>query len=207
MHEDLIQAEPGDLYAEALLTFTELLDEARVAGDPEPTAMTLASADADGRVSARTVLLKGFDERGFVFYTNLESHKGQQMAANPQVALLFLWKGLRQQVQVKIEGRVTPVEPAEADAYFASRPRDSQLGAWASLQSQTLDSRETFERRLAEFEARFANAPVPRPPHWSGRRVVPDMMEFWYGARYRLHERHRYERDGESQWSRRLLYP
>jgi pyridoxamine 5'-phosphate oxidase len=207
MHDDLLQPDPGDLYAEALMTFTELLDEARVAGDPEPTAMTLASADPEGRVSARTVLLKGFDERGFVFYTNLESHKGQQMAANPQVALLFLWKGLRQQVQVKIEGRVEPVSEAEANAYFSSRPRASQLGAWASLQSQTLDSRETFEHRFEAFEAKFLDAPVPRPPHWSGRRVVPQMIEFWYGAQYRLHERQRYERDAEGNWARRMLYP
>ena len=207
MRDDLPHPESTDLFAEALLTFGELLDEARLAGDPEPTAMSLATADADGRVSARTVLLKGFDERGFVFYTNLESHKGQQMAANPQVALLFLWKTLRQQVQAKIEGRVEPVSAAEADAYFASRPRGSQLGAWASLQSQTLDSRDTFERRLAEFEARFEGQPVPRPPHWSGRRVVPDMIEFWYGAQYRLHERQRYERDAQGAWSKRMLYP
>lgn len=207
MRDDHSHLDTTDLFAEALLTFRELLDEARVAGDPEPTAMTLATALPDGRVSARTVLLKGFDERGFVFYTNLESHKGEQMAANPQVALLFLWKTLRDQVQAKIEGRVEPVSEAEADAYFASRPRGSQLGAWASLQSQTLDSRATFERRLAEFEARFEGQPVPRPPHWSGRRVVPDMIEFWYGAQFRLHERQRYERDAEGQWSRRMLYP
>lgn len=207
MRDDLPHPESTDLFAEALLTFGELLDEARVAGDPEPTAMSLATADSDGRVSARTVLLKGFDERGFVFYTNLESHKGQQMAANPQVALLFLWKTLRQQVQAKIEGRIEPVSAAEADAYFASRPRGSQLGAWASLQSQTLDSRDTFERRLAEFEAHFEGRPVARPPHWSGRRVVPDMIEFWYGAQYRLHERQRYERDAQGAWSKRMLYP
>lgn len=207
MHDDLLQSTPGDLYAEALMTFAELLDEARVVGEPEPTAMTLASADPDARVSVRTMLLKGYDERGFVFYTNLESHKGQQMAANPQVALLFLWKALRQQVQVKIEGQVEPVSEAEADAYFASRPRASQLGAWASLQSQTLESRETFEHRLDAFEAKFRDAPVPRPPHWSGRRVLPNMIEFWYGAQYRLHERQRYERGADGVWARRMLYP
>ena len=114
-----------------------------------------------------------------------------QLAANPQAALLFLWKTLREQVQVKVEGTVEPVTAAEADAYFASRPRESQIGAWASLQSQTLDSRATLERRIAEFSAKFEGGPVPRPPHWSGFRVVPEMIEFWYGARYRLHERQR----------------
>lgn len=196
----------SDLYAEALDTFARLLDEATRAGDPEPTAMSLATADADGRPSARTVLLKAFDARGFVFYTNYDSRKGQQLTANPQAALLFLWKTLRKQVQVKIEGTVEPVGLDEADAYFASRPRPSQIGAWASLQSQTLDARETFEARFDAFERRFEGADVPRPPHWSGFRVVPERIEFWYGAQYRLHERQYYERvDG--QWSRRMLYP
>ena len=195
-----------DLYAQALETFDGLLKEATAGGDPEPTAMTVATADADGRPSARTVLLKAFDARGFVFYTNHESRKGCQLTENPQAALLFLWKTLREQVQVKIEGAVEPVTPAEADAYFASRPRPSQVGAWASLQSQTLDSRETFEARITAFERKFEGADVPRPPHWSGFRVVPDRIEFWYGARYRLHERHHYQRvDG--QWTLRMLYP
>jgi pyridoxamine 5'-phosphate oxidase len=152
------------------------------------------------------VLLKAFDARGFVFYTNFESRKGQQLAANPQAALLFLWKQLREQVQVKIEGTVEPVDLAEADAYFASRPRPSQIGAWASLQSRTLDSRELFEARIDAFEKKFAGMDVPRPPHWSGFRVVPERIEFWYGARFRLHERHHYERvDG--QWRKRMLFP
>ncbi|MFT3805827.1 pyridoxamine 5'-phosphate oxidase [Arenimonas sp.] len=197
-----------DLYEEALTTFAQLLDEAKAAGDCEPTAMTLATVGQGGRPSARTVLLKAFDRRGFVFYTNFDSRKGRQLAANPQAALLFLWKGLRgsEHVQAKIEGTVEPVSAAEADAYFASRPRESQLGAWASLQSQTLESREVFETRFAAFEAKFADAPVPRPPHWSGFRVVPELIEFWYGARFRLHERQRYERlDGG--WHRRMLYP
>ncbi len=194
------------LYADAIATFRALLDEAREAGDPEPTAMTVATADAKGRPSARTVLLKHVDERGFVFYTNFDSRKGRQLAANPQAALLFLWKTLREQVQAKIEGTVEPVTAAEADAYFASRPRESQIGAWASLQSQTLDARETFEARIAEFTAKFDGGPVPRPPHWSGFRVVPEMIEFWYGARFRLHERQRYARvDG--RWTKRMLYP
>lgn len=199
-------AAPDPLLAEAIATFRTLLAEATAAGDPEPTAMTVATADAKGRPSARTVLLKHVDEQGFVFYTNFDSRKGRQLAANPQAALLFLWKTLREQVQVKVEGTVEPVTAAEADAYFASRPRESQIGAWASLQSQTLDSRETFERRIAEFSAKFEGGAVPRPPHWSGFRVVPEMVEFWYGAKFRLHERQRYARvDG--RWTKRMLYP
>jgi len=194
------------LYAEALATFRVLLDEAGAAGEPDPTAMSLATADGEGRPSVRAVLLKHFDADGFVFYTNFDSRKGRQLAANPQAALLFLWKMLRQQVQVRVEGMVEPVSAAEADAYFESRHRESQIGAWASLQSQTLDSRETFEARLVEFSAKFEGGPVPRPPHWSGFRVVPEMIEFWYGAGFRLHERQRYART-DGQWSRRMLYP
>lgn len=199
-------AVPDPLLAEAIATFRALLAEATAAGDPEPTAMTVATADARGRPSARTVLLKHVDEQGFVFYTNFDSRKGRQLAANPQAALLFLWKTLREQVQVKVEGTVEPVTAAEADAYFASRPRESQIGAWASLQSQTLDSRATLERRIAEFSAKFEGGPVPRPPHWSGFRVVPEMIEFWYGAKFRLHERQRYARI-EGRWTKRMLYP
>lgn len=200
-------SEAGDpLYAQALATFAALLAEAGAAGDPDPTAMTVATVDATGRPSARTVLLKAHDARGFVFYTNFDSRKGRQLAANPQAALLFLWKTLREQVQVRIEGSIEPVSVAEADAYFATRPRPSQVGAWASLQSQTLPSREVFEARFAAFEQRFAGGDVPRPPHWSGFRVVPELIEFWYGAKFRLHDRHQYERiDGA--WSQRLLYP
>ncbi len=195
-----------DLYAEALATFARLIEDAKAAGDPDATAMTVATADAQGRPAARTVLLKAFDERGFVFYTNYHSRKGRQLTENPYAALLFLWKTLRDQVQVKIEGTVEPVGLVEADAYFASRPRPSQIGAWASLQSETLDSRDTFEARLDAFEKKFEGMDVPRPPHWSGYRVVPEMIEFWYGARFRLHERQHYERvDGA--WSKRMLYP
>lgn len=196
----------SDLYAEALLTFRELLDEARVSGDPEPTAMTLATADTTGRVSARTVLLKSFDERGFVFYTNTRSLKGRQLDDNPQCALLFLWKTLRNHVQARIEGTVSPVTPAEADAYFASRPRISQLGAWASKQSATLPERRFFDERLAKIERELDGEPVPRPEHWSGYRVAPRMIEFWYGAEYRLHDRDVYELRGD-HWTRRKLYP
>lgn len=203
---DANQTATDPLLAEAMATFTRLLAEATDAGDPEPTAMTLATADTEGRPSARTVLLKAFDARGFVFYTNFDSRKGQQLTHNPHAALLLLWKTLRDQVQVKVEGTVEPVSLAEADAYFASRPRPSQVGAWASLQSQTMPSRETFEARVAAFEKKFEGGEVPRPPHWSGFRVVPERIEFWYGARYRLHERHHYERIGDA-WTKRLLYP
>ena len=196
-----------DLLAEALLSFTELLDQARATADPEPTAMTLASVDDDGRVSARTVLLKAFDERGFVFYTNHHSRKGKELLAHPMAALLFHWKTLRHGVQVRIEGRVEVVGDSEADRYFASRPRGSQIGAWASFQSETLPDRDTFERRVEEYERHFDGVPVARPPHWSGFRVVPDRLEFWYGAEFRLHERWLYELDEAGEWSKRMLYP
>lgn len=195
-----------DLYAEALLAFRELLDEARAVGDLEPTAMSLATADLDGRVSVRTVLLKAHDERGFVFYTNGRSRKGREIATHPQAALLFHWKTLRNQIQVRIEGRVETVSQAEADAYFASRPRGSQIGAWASDQSETLSSRAQFEARIDEAERRFGGQTVPRPEHWTGYRVVPDRIEFWYGAEFRLHERFCYEVI-EGQWRKRMLYP
>jgi pyridoxamine 5'-phosphate oxidase len=194
------------LLFEAFSHFRDLQQRAREASDPEPTAMTLATADGRGRVSARTVLLKELDGRGFVFYTNYESNKGQQILTHPQCALLFLWKTLDRQVQVKIEGVAEAVTHCEADAYFAQRPRLSQIGAWASRQSQTLSSRDELMARVREFETRFEGQDVPRPPHWSGFRVVPDMIEFWYGADYRLHDRLRYElRDGE--WGKRGLYP
>jgi pyridoxamine 5'-phosphate oxidase len=194
------------LYQEAIATFSGLLDEARTSGDTEPTAMTLATADADGRVSARIVLLKGVDADGFRFFTNYESLKGSQLAAHPQVALCFHWKLLREQIQVRVEGAVSQVSAAESDAYFASRARGSQIGAWASLQSQTLPDRETFEQRIAEFEKRFEGADVPRPAQWGGYLVRPARIEFWYGAKYRLHERVTYMREGGS-WSKGLLYP
>lgn len=197
---------PAALYQEALATFTALLDEARAGGDTEPTAMTLATADAGGRISARIVLLKAVDADGFRFFTNYESLKGAQLAAHPQVALCFHWKLLREQVQVRVEGDVSLLPTAESDAYFASRPRGSQIGAWASLQSQALPDRATFERRVAEFEKRYEGTTVPRPPHWGGYLVRPDRIEFWYGARFRLHERVAYVREG-GVWSRGMLYP
>jgi pyridoxamine 5'-phosphate oxidase len=187
-------------------TFQALLQEATAAGELEPTAMTVASADLDGRISARTVLLKELDARGFVFYTNTTSNKGRQLNSNPRAACLFLWKALRNQVQVKIEGIVEAVTPAEADAYFATRPRGSQIGAWASLQSQALDQRSTLSARISSFEETYAEQTVPRPPHWSGFRVLPDMIEFWYGKEFRLHERHRHSLIN-GQWQQQLLYP
>lgn len=198
-----------DLLAEALSTFATLFDEATASPrELEANAMTVATATPDGCPSARTVLLKSFDARGFVFYTHLDSRKGCEIAANPRAALLFLWRSLREAgVQVRIEGAVEQVSAAEADAYFASRPRLSQVGAWASLQSKTLVSREEFDARIAEVEARFVGKDVPRPEGWSGYRVVPEAIEFWYGAQFRLHERWRYERDANGAWSKRMLYP
>ncbi len=197
-----------ELYAEALRTFAELYREAGASAEVEHSAMTVATASLHGRPAARTVLLKSFDERGFVFYTHLDSPKGRDLQANPQVALLFLWRSLREAgIQVRIEGLARQVADAEADDYFASRPRPSQIGAWASAQSHTLDSREDFEARIAQAESTFEGRPVPRPEGWSGFRVVPDAIEFWYGAQFRLHERWRYERTPEGGWSKRMLYP
>ncbi|KAF1684764.1 pyridoxamine 5'-phosphate oxidase [Pseudoxanthomonas broegbernensis] len=197
------------VYAEALETFGRLFERARgLAAEIEPNAMTVATATPDGRPSARTVLLKSFDARGFVFYTHFDSHKGRELQANPRAALLLLWRSMGEAgVQVRVEGAVEPVEAAEADAYFAGRPRLSQLGAWASKQSATLESREAFEAALARAEARFEGLQVPRPPGWGGLRVVPEAMEFWYGAGFRLHERWRYERDAGGAWSKRMLQP
>ena len=198
----------SELYHSALATFAGLLEEAANSGIADPNAMVVSTVDGAGRPSSRTVLLKAFDERGFVFYTHLDSRKGRELAANPACALLFLWRHLRQAgIQVRIEGDVEQVDAAEADAYFASRPRMSQIGAWASLQSQTLPDEATFEQRLAREEARFGDGPVPRPAGWSGLRVVPRSFEFWYGAGFRLHERVCIERCEDGQWSQRLLYP
>lgn len=198
-----------DLYAEALSTFAELFAEAQAsAAEIEANAMTVATADTRGRPSARTVLLKSFDAQGFVFYTHLHSSKGHDLAANPRAALLFLWRSLREAgIQVRIEGAVQLVGDAEADDYFASRPRLSQIGAWASTQSQTLASQEAFQARVAEVEREFEGREVPRPSGWGGFRVVPDAFEFWYGAKFRLHQRWRYECDAAGRWSKRMLFP
>lgn len=198
-----------DPYQEALSTFADLFAEAKASsGEIEPNAMAVATATAEGRPSVRTVLLKSFDARGFVFYTHLHSHKGRELEANPRAALLFLWRSLRAAgIQVRIEGVVEVVGGEEADAYFASRPRASQIGAWASAQSETLESRDDFDDRIAQVEAEFEGREIPRPEGWSGFRVVPEAMEFWYGAEFRLHERWRYECDGSGEWSKRMLYP
>ena len=196
----------SELYQEAVATFRALLDEATRAGEPEPTAMTLATADAAGRISARVVLLKNVDDTGFCFYTNYHSAKAAQLAAHRQAALCLLWKTLRDGVQVRVEGEIEKIDGVESDAYFASRARLSQIGAWASLQSQTLPSRDDLDARVAEFERKFAGGPVPRPPHWGGYRLRPDLLEIWYGQRARLHDRVRYER-ADGAWSKRLLYP
>lgn len=184
--------------------FDAWLAEARRTEPNDPEAMALATTDAGGQPSVRMVLLKGHDAQGFVFYTNTASRKGADLAAVPRAGLLFHWKSLRR--QVRVEGPVAPVAAAEADAYFATRGRDSQIGAWASDQSRPLDARETFEARVAEVAARFEGQEVPRPPHWSGYRVVPERIEFWIDRAYRLHERRLFTRSGDG-WSEGLLYP
>ena len=194
------------LNAEILQTFNALLDEARASDDPEPTAMTLATSDGAGRLSSRVVLLKGIDEHGLRFFTNYASAKGDQLGMHPQVALCFHWKWVREGVQVRVEGRSEKLDVAASDAYFATRARGSQIGAWASIQSHTLPDRETFEERVVHYEREFEGKDVPRPPHWGGYLVKPDRVEFWYGAEFRLHERVNHEYiDGV--WSSRLLYP
>ena len=185
----------------ALFAQAQAVDRSRL---PDPTAMSLATVGADGAPDVRIVLLKGVDERGFVFYTNLRSRKGRELAAVPRAALCFYWPAL--DVQIRVEGMVEPVSDAEADAYFASRARESQVGAWASSQSETLASMDELRERVKEIEQRYAGAPVPRPPHWSGRRVRPIRIEFWHAGAYRLHERRVCERDG-NDWSMRLLFP
>ena len=184
-----------------LLAEAQNIDRARL---PEPTAFALGTVGADGRPAVRMLLLKGVEDDGFVFYTNLESRKGRELRRHPAAAMCFHWQPL--EIQVRIEGDVTPVSADAADAYFASRARGSQLGAWASIQSQPMESVGELERRVTEFEQRFQGAPVARPPHWSGFLLTPHRIEFWKNRVSRLHERHLYERDAGA-WRITTLYP
>jgi pyridoxamine 5'-phosphate oxidase len=194
----------ADMAADPLRQFQTWLEEAKSTGQPEPHAMALATATPDGQPSARIVLLRGLDERGFVFYTNLDSRKGQELAANPRAALVFYWEGLHR--QVRIEGSVERVSDQEADAYFQSRPPGSQFSAWASPQSRVVANRDTLEQRLQEVLGRYPDGPPPRPPFWGGYRVRPVVYEFWQGRPIRLHDRIRYVRK-EDGWRLERLGP
>jgi pyridoxamine 5'-phosphate oxidase len=185
-----------DLLEDPIALFLRWLGDADAAGVPLPNAMAVATADASGRPSVRHVLLRGVDDRGFVFFTNRESRKGRDLEANPRAGLVFLWKELDRQVGVT--GAVELVDEAESDAYFATRPREAQIGAWASPQSQPIADRPELERRVAEVEQRFTGVDIPRPPHWGGYRVIPDTIEFWLGRASRLHDRFVYTRDAEA---------
>jgi pyridoxamine 5'-phosphate oxidase len=191
-------------FPQLVARFNDHLAFAAHEGIFEPTAFQLATVGPDGHPSVRTMLLKQADDQGFVFYTNTRSRKGREIAASGRVAMVFWWGPIQR--QVRIEGAVAPVTPAEADAYFASRPRGSQVGAWASSQSSVLVSREALLAAVKDVEARYAGGPVPRPPHWSGFRVKPELMEFWYGREDRLHERVEYRLEGNG-WVERILSP
>jgi pyridoxamine 5'-phosphate oxidase len=198
LHEAEVDANPFQ-------QFQVWFDQAVAATLPEPNAMTLATATSEGIPSARVVLLKGFDTRGFVFYTNYHSRKGQELAQNPQAALVFWWAELER--QVRIEGRIEKVSDQETETYFHSRPVDSQLGAWASHQSQVIGSREELEQRLDGLKAQYENQVVPRPPHWGGYRLSPRAIEFWQGRPSRLHDRLIYKRLDDTRWTLERLSP
>ncbi len=193
-----------DLYSEALERFEQVYSQAREHGISEYNAMSLATVDSEGRPDVRIVLLKDFDATGFVFYTNLHSVKGEHLQHNPNASLCFFWRELY--LQVRIDGRVETVSEAEADAYFATRVRGSQIGAWASAQSHPLASRSALEELTREYQTKFANDDVPRPPHWSGYRLKPRRMEFWVGRESRLHERTLYSLE-DGTWRKGLLNP
>ena len=199
-------AKPAELdpATDPLARFAEWLGEAGRSEPNDANAMAVASVGADGMPSLRMVLLKGFDARGFVFYTNLDSRKGGELRAHPKAALLFHWKSLRR--QVRVQGAVSRVDDSEADEYFATRPRGSQIGAWASIQSRPLAARFELEKRVAEFGLRYAVGNVPRPPHWSGFRVAPETIEFWHDRPFRLHERIVHVREG-GNWRTTRLFP
>jgi pyridoxamine 5'-phosphate oxidase len=191
---------------EPLRLWQAWFDEAVKSEPRDPNAMSLATVDPDGMPDVRTVLLKGIDERGFVFYTNTESQKGRELAANPKAGLLFYWKSLNRQVRVR--GPVERVTPQEADTYFATRPKQAQIGAWASQQSRPLESRLAFEKAVALYAAKYAISTVPRPPHWSGYRIVPISIEFWHDRPFRLHDRVEFRRDAlGAPWSKTRMYP
>lgn len=194
------------LAGEPFALFAEWFGEACQSELNDPNAMALATVDADGLPDVRMVLMKGFDAEGFVFYSHIASAKGRELAANPKAGLLFHWKSLRR--QVRIRGSVTPVTDGEADAYFATRPKQAQIGAWASKQSQPLESRFAFEQAIAKVAARYVLGEVPRPPGWSGWRITPERFEFWHDRPFRLHDRIEFRRDApQAPWSKVRLYP
>ena len=207
-YHDTARDEPEELFSrqDPIALFADWMAMAVKKEPNDANALCLATVDADGMPDARMVLLKDFDERGFVFYTNTLSAKGRELAANPKAAMVFHWKSIRR--QVRLRGGVSPVSEAEADAYFASRARDSRIGAWASKQSQPLESRFALEKRVAAKAAKFGLGPVPRPPFWSGYRLIPVQMEFWRDRPFRLHDRLQFVRaNPEAPWQSRRLYP